>query len=137
MRVEVTVPKAVTTVWSFWPGIALGLIFAASASVALADPVESRLREHDLVCRAPDGDPIRVILETAIVSNTPCKRIKLSRVESVTGQTHTIWGCEGKRANGSVKYNFDINDWPAELTVRGPSGVLEKDSQLYVCRDST
>jgi hypothetical protein len=136
MRVEFTLPRAFSIVWSIWPGVALGLIFAASATVALADPVESRLTGHELVCRAPAANPIRVTVETTVLSNTPCRRIRLSGLESQASHSHTVWGCVGSRSNGSVRYDFDINDWPAQLTVRDSSAVLSQGTQLYTCRSS-
>jgi hypothetical protein len=137
MRVEFTPPRAFSTVWSIWPGIALGLIFAASATVALADPAELRLRSRELTCRAPAGEEIRVAVETTVVGNVPCKRIRMSGEDSRASHSHTVWGCEGKKASeGSIRYDFDINDWPAQLTVTGPRGLLKKDSQFFPCRAS-
>ena len=91
MRVEFTVPKAFTALWSLWPGVALGLIFAATASIALADPAETRTGGQELTCRAPAGEQIRVSVETQVVANTPCRSIRLKEGNgAVPGHSHAF-----------------------------------------------
>jgi hypothetical protein len=135
MKIELTTPRVFSSFWSLMPGVALGLIFAVSATVALADPVESRLKARELTCQAEAGDPIHIAFETTVLANVPCKRIRLGG-DNTAGHSHTVWGCDGRRdaSNGSVRYDFDINDWPAQLTVTGPRGLLKKGNEFYSCR---
>ncbi|HUP56194.1 MAG TPA: hypothetical protein VM598_01995 [Bdellovibrionota bacterium] len=121
---------------AMWPGLALGIVFALGAQVAFADPAELRIRSRELTCRESSKRLIRISVETTLLENVPCKRIVMKDAAGQPlGRAHTVWGCSGRpdHANGVVRYDFDINDWPASLTVQGENAILEKNLRAFLC----
>lgn len=121
--------KKLSSFLRIWPGLALGIVFALGAQVAFADPAELRLKSRELTCRESAQKLITVKVETTVLSNVPCKRVVLN------GQAHQVWGCDAKfdRDSGGLRYEFDINDWPASITVQGENAILEKGLRAFPC----